>query len=572
MHRRTARRLGALGASAAIAALLPAADATASTLANSDGTLTYIATAGKTTDVTVTEAANAVPDSVTITRAGSDTDPLTDVPATCTTADGGTTWVCTGVSAVSMTTNDGDDTVDASALTATPVTLDGGTGSDTLDGGAAADTINGGDDSDFVAGGGGNDKIDGGGGGDYLNGQTGTDTVTGGAGNDTIFQSYTRVTNAPVGAAATEQDGGDTFVGGDGFDTLDISATSTDEHGTSATTDDTTTPVDVSVSLDDQANDGAAGENANVRSDVEAVAAVGGFFAPAGGNDKLVGSAGANQLTGGSGNDQIDGGAGNDVLSGGAGDDAINSRDGYADFVSCGAGSDTVQADSLDQVSSDCEKVSTTPMHYATEDAPPTVSLTAPADGTELSTKAPTTFTATASDDKGISAVLYSVNGRLVCSDTTAPYSCSYQPQGADVGRTAVVAAAVDSSQQTGLTQRTVMVPRFDPQRFTAYVTPGGDHHGARRFTAKGRVFLPATVKQTDGCGKGIVHVQVKVAGRTLSSRRAYLRDDCTYRSTVTFRNARRFAGHARLRYYVRFAGNATLRHTRTHHYSVFVG
>ena len=572
MHRRKARRLGAVATCFAIAASLGAVDASAATLTNSNGTLAYTAVAGRTTNVTVTEAGNAVPDTVTITRASSDNDPLTSVPATCTTADGGTTWVCTGVSALSMVTNDGNDTVDASALPATPVTLDGGTGKDVLYGGAAADRISAGDDSDTVLGGGGNDTIDGGGGADNLDGQTGTDTLKGETGNDTITQVYSTVTNPRPGAAAPGQDAGDSLSGGDGFDTVNISATTTDEHGTTATSDDTSAPLNISVTLDDQANDGAAGEKADVRSDVEAVAATAGFFMPAAGNETLVGSAGANQLTGGTGNDTIDGGAGNDVLTGGAGDDTIHGHDGYADFVSCGTGTDTADVDNLDTVSSDCEKVSSTPTKYATEDAPPTISLTAPTDGVRVTTKAPTTVAATASDDKAVSAVLYTVNGRLVCSESKAPYSCSYQPQGDDVGRTTILAAAVDSSQQTAVTQRTIKVPHFDPHRFSAYVSPRADHHRARRFTAKGRLFLPSTVKSSQACGNGVVHVQVKAGGRTISSRRAYLRDDCRYSSTVTFHNPRRFGGHTRLRYYVRFGGNSILRHTRTHHYTVYVG
>jgi hypothetical protein len=572
MHRRTLPRLGTLATCSAIAGLLGAGDASAATLANSNGTLTYTAVAGRTTNVTVTEAGSAVPDTVTITRAGSDDDPISGVPATCATADSGTTWVCTGVSALSMTLIDGNDTVDASGLPATPVTLDGGTGKDVLYGGAAADRISGGDNSDTILGGGGNDTLDAGGGADNLDGQTGTDKLSGGTGNDTITQSYSTVTNAPAGAAPPEQNIGDSISGSDGFDTLNVSATTTDQHSTANASDDTATPLNVSVSIDDQANDGATGQKADVHSDVEAVAATAGFFTPAGGNETLVGSAGANQLTGGTGNDSIDGGAGNDVLTGGAGDDSINAKDGYADFVSCGAGTDTATVDSLDTVSSDCEKVTSTQMRYATEDAPPAINLTAPTDGVRVTTKAPTMVTATATDDRAVSSVLYTINGRLVCSEDKAPYTCSYQPQGKDVGRTTILAAAVDSSQQTAVTQRTITVPRFNPHRFSAYVTPRGDHRGARRFTAKGRLFLPGAVKSSEACGNGVVHIQVKAAGRTLSSRRAYLQEDCTYRSTVTFHNTRRFGGHTRLRYYVRFGGNSTLRHTRTHHYTVHVG
>ena len=75
-------------------------------------------------------------------------------------------------------------------------------------------------------------------------------------------------------------------------------------------------------------------------------------------NDELSGGEGNDLVDGGGGNDAISGDQGLDTLTGGAGSDRINSRDGEADSVSCGAGSDTVEADTLDQIGGDCESVS----------------------------------------------------------------------------------------------------------------------------------------------------------------------------------------------------------------------
>lgn len=90
------------------------------------------------------------------------------------------------------------------------------------------------------------------------------------------------------------------------------------------------------------------------------------------GHDCLIGGSGADALSGGSGHDSLSGGAGTDALRGGAGSDAlkgaggvdtfaggagsdvIDSRDGRAETVSCGAGKDSVRADSNDRLSS-CE-------------------------------------------------------------------------------------------------------------------------------------------------------------------------------------------------------------------------
>jgi Ca2+-binding RTX toxin-like protein len=90
------------------------------------------------------------------------------------------------------------------------------------------------------------------------------------------------------------------------------------------------------------------------------------------GHDCLNGGTGADALNGGSGHDALRGGAGNDVLRGGAGSDAlkgaagadrfsggpgrdvIDSRDGLAETVSCGAGKDSARADAGDRLSG-CE-------------------------------------------------------------------------------------------------------------------------------------------------------------------------------------------------------------------------
>jgi plastocyanin len=85
-----------------------------------------------------------------------------------------------------------------------------------------------------------------------------------------------------------------------------------------------------------------------------------------GGNDKLYGLAGNDLLKGGPGNDTLVGGPGNDVMDGGkgkdsyiggAGNDTIDSRDGVAESVDCGAGKrDTGTADKEDRLKG-CEKV-----------------------------------------------------------------------------------------------------------------------------------------------------------------------------------------------------------------------
>jgi Tol biopolymer transport system component len=74
--------------------------------------------------------------------------------------------------------------------------------------------------------------------------------------------------------------------------------------------------------------------------------------------DRLQGGDGADLVCGLAGNDAITGGAGRDRLFGEDGADRIFAQDGEFDVVGCGAGRDTVDADTGDLVGLDCERVS----------------------------------------------------------------------------------------------------------------------------------------------------------------------------------------------------------------------
>lgn len=162
---------------------------------------------------------------------------------------------------------------------------------------------------------------------------SGTETINAGAGNDTIYPGP----------------GPDTVSGGAGVDAVVYTGA---------------TPVD--VSLDNKANDGAAGQDQNIESDVEDI--YGGD-----GADTLIGDAADNTIDGGGGNDYISGGGGNNALYGGPGNDTIDARNGKQDVIDCGPGDDTVIADAkgVDIIAKDCENVEYPPTHGHT--APPVV-------------------------------------------------------------------------------------------------------------------------------------------------------------------------------------------------------
>ena len=189
-------------------------------------------------------------------------------------------------------------------------TVDGGAGRDSLMGGPAADSLAGGPGADSLVGGG------------------GADTLTGGSGTDTVgFSSFAFVPNHDDGP--------------------------------------------ISVTLDGQRNDGTAGQDALVGSDVENAGI--GDESPSSRDDVLVGNEGPNVLVGPGtvrglgGNDTLISnnlqGAGT-TLDGGDGDDRIAARawdTASASFaetpasVACGAGADIVFTNAA--APADCERV-----------------------------------------------------------------------------------------------------------------------------------------------------------------------------------------------------------------------
>ena len=196
---------------------------------------------------------------------------------------------------------DGDDRFEMSPALMTKTWVQGGAGDDTIRGGDA------------------DDMLQGGSGRDVLSGQGGFDSLNGGPGPRDD---------------ATETDAGDILSGGLGRDQADF-----DHYRTKIT-----------VRLDDWADDGASGEDDNVRSDVEQVR--GTVW-----DDTLVGNEHANVLYGGYGNDSLVGRDGLDHLAAGAGADRLDSRDsdGRADaVVDCGDGVDTAAPDARDPLWS-CE-------------------------------------------------------------------------------------------------------------------------------------------------------------------------------------------------------------------------
>jgi Ca2+-binding RTX toxin-like protein len=267
-----------------------------------------------------------------------------------------------------------DDTFTGSAQVA-KVTVHALGGDDTITGGSANDVFFGYGGSDTIRGGEGTDDLRGDEAGDFLYGEGGDDTLSGRAGADTVDGGPGDDDLREGGfAEAVGTNGADDLIGGTGFDELFYGEPSEPSVGRTAP---------VVLDLDGIADDGVAGEADNARADVEHV--VGGVandtLTGDGGPDVLSGLDGADVLRGGDGADELygfidfdypftgpdanlvdggddlDGGAGPDAVFGEPGDDLIEAREGTADAIACGAGTDRGRADRVDTIGGDCEAI-----------------------------------------------------------------------------------------------------------------------------------------------------------------------------------------------------------------------
>jgi hypothetical protein len=364
----------------AAVALAPAAAGAATISSDGAGTFTYTGAPGENNSGSVQY--DDTPGDVVFYASGGAR--LTGaLPAGCTTDDGATA-TCAGVTHAVWLAGDGDENVAVSYgfPAGIPVTIDGGPGRDWLRGSDdSEDTLIGGDGNDHLEGFGGADTLDGGNGDDEVDGGAGPDHLQGGAGDDLLEPD------------AHEDPSADVVDGGPGTDTI-TGDYSSRFRSTSAG------PQTLSFTLAGGADDGRPGEGDDVQGVERLIVSDGGRFVGTDGNDyiklaqvgtagELVGGNGDDELRGGDGADRIDGGPGNDTLDGGFNDDVITggpgqdhisadlangdcgplwckypygndtvyAQDGEIDTISCGWGTDTVYADALDVVDSDCETV-----------------------------------------------------------------------------------------------------------------------------------------------------------------------------------------------------------------------
>lgn len=90
----------------------------------------------------------------------------------------------------------------------------------------------------------------------------------------------------------------------------------------------------------------------------------------------------------------------------------------------------------------------------ATDNTPPSVQLTAPADGATVSGSI--TLSATASDDQGVARVEMLIDGALVGTDTAAPYDVAWSSASVQDGTHTVTARAADGAGNTATSTRSI--------------------------------------------------------------------------------------------------------------------
>lgn len=485
----------------ALVLVMPATAQAAQLSVGDDRVLRYTAAPGKVSNVVFTEPS---PGTIVVTIGDRNDDVIT--PGARCSGTGNGPFTCVEATSGELDAGDESDRLQATSGMppsgiSIPLTMVGGSGNDALVGGS------------------GNDQIDGGAGDDDLDGSPGADTLTGGDGNDTL----------------QPDNGKDTMVGGDGFDVA--------VYGRR---------ISPSFSLDGLANDGAVGENDAIGADVEGIEAAA--------NDSsqtvtITGDGRANRLRVTFGRGSIVGGEGSDFLEGGPQDDTISSRDGSNDFVVCNAGTDTVISDTIDTISPSCEIVQSQASPGGPfDDRPPAIAWSAPASAASLSANEMTTLSVNATDDRGIARVQFLDDERVVCEDTVAPYTCAYQPRGADVGRNTLIAVAVDGANQTTSVARAVTVRRFEPSSLSLTLRPSRDRRAPYSFRASGRLQRPDVVSPSQGCS-GTVTLTAKRGSKTISTKRVSVSRVCQYAATFKFRT--RTASRLKIR--ASFGGNDVL-------------
>jgi hypothetical protein len=161
-------------------------------------------------------------------------------------------------------------------------------------------------------------------------------------------------------------------------------------------------------------------------------------------------------------------------------------------------------------------------------DAPPTAAIAGPTRAFEDAR--PFDIVAEAADDRGVRTVVLRLGEREACRLTAAPYRCTVEPLGTETGPQPLIAIVTDTGGQTVVATRRYRVGRFMPVSLS-HLSRGL----AGRIVSSGRMRLPAGISAGDACF-GFVEIAYQRGRRSLGTRRARVRSNCTYRLTRRLR------------------------------------
>lgn len=150
-------RLPALLAVGGVAMALAPVTASAASVSEGSGSLSYAAAVGETNNVTIAPWGLALRVSDSGTKAGSPV--ALTVGTGCWKLSSNSAACAVPTNGIQFEGNDGADRLDASALMKTAVNAGGGAGDDVLITGGGADTLSGGDGADTLSGGAGDDSF-----------------------------------------------------------------------------------------------------------------------------------------------------------------------------------------------------------------------------------------------------------------------------------------------------------------------------------------------------------------------------------------------------------------------------
>jgi hypothetical protein len=535
---------------------------------------------GTADDPVFTAVAGATVDNLVVTQTGADTVVFDDGAEVVNTAvvgctantpvAGDVTCVAPGgaLNSIAVNLDGGNDSTTFSGVASGVVIQDGGDGADTLRGvdtGGATTMVGGAGADTFVPGTGletvdysgsatavnatvGDGANDGAGEGDDL--QAGIDAIVGSPGADTIGGGAGNNPNLDGG------DGNDTINGGGGDDVIVAGGGGADDvQGGTGVDLVLYTGGDVNVSLDDIANDGAAGEGDNVHGDVDGIA-----------SDV--------------GNDTLRGGPLANLFSSGDGDDSINALNGISDTViDCGVGGDVVYADAGDiaNITDTCEGASSAAAlafgSLATGSSSAAQTLTIRNTGAAplaLGTTAITGAFNTSAD--GCSNGTLAVGATCSVNVAFAPTALganggtlTIPTAGSDfvvaLGGTGVAPAAAVTPPPAGTTPPPPPPPpppaapavKLAAKSLSVKVQPARDRSKPYKFTVTGKLSRPAGVTAAKGC-TGTVTVTYKKGTKTVATKKVSVRKDCTYSAKSTIRSK------GKMKVGARFGGNAVLK------------